>query len=87
MDDQRTLQRHSAPNGQTYVRTLGKSWKGAADDPVADTKYPIVVDDPTQDSPSHLRPHEAEQLIGGMPCPSGDPAGRDDSPGTNTVDL
>ena len=71
MDEGRSIRRYNA-NGATWVRPLGKSWKGDASNPEADTGLPILVDDTTMDQPTHLKPHEAEQLMG-MPknCTSG----------------
>jgi hypothetical protein len=61
MDDGRTLQRCGKAQ---IVRTIGKSWKGSADSPVADTNLPVLVKDVACSELVHLRPHEAEKLMG-----------------------
>ena len=72
MDDGRTLVKVKS-NDKEQVRTIGKSWKGSAEEPVANTKMPVLVNDVKHDDPQQLRPHEAEQLLG-MPkgCTAGD---------------
>ena len=46
------------------IQTLRKSWKGAPDAPIADTKRPVLVKDEAHDELQQLRPHEAELLMG-----------------------
>jgi hypothetical protein len=74
MDPGRTLIRQQS-GGQRYVRTIGKSWKGDPTNPVADTRLPVLVKDINEQKLQHLRPHEAEQLMG-MPrdCTAGNGA-------------
>ena len=75
MDPNRKLVKQQS-NGITFVRTIGKSWKGPANSPIADTKLPVLVREQGMESLQHLRPHEAEKLMG-MPnnCTKGDDAG------------
>ena len=73
MDAGRTLQRFES-GGQSYVRTIGGSWSGDPDNPVANTRVPVLVYDVKFDDMQQLRPHEAEKLMGM-------PAGITDGPG------
>ena len=63
MDAGRKLIRQKQ-DGKEYVRTIGKSWKGDPDNPVADTKLPVLVNDGSKQEPQHLRPREAAKLMG-----------------------
>ena len=53
--------------GKLYVRTIGASWKGDSDNPEANTRMPVLVVDSSCETPQHLRPEEAERLMG-MPA-------------------
>ena len=70
MDDGRTLFKHGKEN---FVRTICGSWTGDANNPRANTRLPILVDDDHHEEPQHLRACEAELLMG-MPkdCTMGD---------------
>ena len=71
MDAGRTVQRYTA-NGTTHVRPIGKSWRGDPQNPVADTSRPVLVTDESCTSAQHLRPEEAERLMGMEPgCTAG----------------
>ena len=67
MDAGRKVYRYEQDDGRHYVRTIGKSWRGDPDSPVADTRLPVLVRDEQHEQPQHLRPHEAERLMG-MPA-------------------
>ena len=71
MDPGRKVQRYMA-HGRRCVRPIGASWTGTDEEPVADTGMPLLIDDEQHDDPQHLRPHEAEKLMG-MPqdCTAG----------------
>ena len=63
MDAGRTV--HRVMNGgQLVVRTIGKSWRGDPSRPGADTLLPVLVDDRDFEKVQHLRPAEAERLMG-----------------------
>jgi site-specific DNA-cytosine methylase len=71
MDPGRTLQRFEL-KGVKYVRTIGKSWKGNPDSPTANTNAPVMVKDMQHSELQHLRPAEAERLVGMPPgCTDG----------------
>ena len=61
-------------DGKVTTRTIGGSWCGDPDSPVADTSLPVLVEDVQFEKAQHLRPHETEQLLG---WPYGIIAGRD----------
>ena len=63
MDPGRTVQTYPA-SGKDYVRPLGASWSDGPEGPVANTRRPLLVNDQTRDEAQHVRPHEAEQLMG-----------------------
>ena len=63
MMEGRTVQRYIA-HGKQCVRPIGHSWKGDSDSPVANTQRPVLVDDVHAQGPQHLRPIEAEGLMG-----------------------
>lgn len=63
MDPGRKVQTYLA-HGQAQVRPIGKSWRGDPDHPEADTNLPVLVDDEMHEKPQHLRPQEAERLMG-----------------------
>ena len=50
--------------GRECVRPIGKSWGGDPDNPVADTRLPVMVKDELYQNLQHLRPEEAEGLMG-----------------------
>jgi len=70
MDVGRTLQLYKG-----NVRTICSSWTGDPNNPTANTRLPVLVDDVKDGDgqPQQLRPHEAELLMG-MPkdCTQGD---------------
>jgi hypothetical protein len=66
MDPGRTIER-TMIKGKSVVRTIGASWSGNPDNPVADTTVPIIVRDEMHDKAQHLRPHEAEALMAMTP--------------------
>ena len=68
MDTGRTLVRHN----KGYVATICGSWTGDVNNPVANTRLPILVIDEKYSELQQLRVHEAELLMG-MPkgCTSG----------------
>ena len=57
----RTAQTYPAKDS---VRPLGASWSDGPDGPVANTGRPLLVNDQTRDEAQHVRPHDAEQLMG-----------------------
>ena len=63
MDPGRTVEPYTV-DGKTTIRTIGKSWAGWSDAPVADTVVPVVVHDVAFEKAQHLRPEEAEQILG-----------------------
>ena len=63
MDPGRTVQTYPA-FGKDCVRPLGASWSDGPEVPVASTGRPLLVNDQTRDEAQHVRPHEAEQLMG-----------------------
>ena len=63
MDAGRKLDTYTA-YGRTWVLPIGKSWRGDPDHPEADTNRPVMVRDEQFDKLQHLRPHEAELLMG-----------------------
>lgn len=71
MDPGRTVHPYEVA-GKTTVRTIGKSWRGDPHNPIADTSVPVLVTDEQFEKPQHLRPSEAEKLMG---MPSGTTAG------------
>ena len=50
--------------GKDCVRPLGASWSDGPEGPVANTGRPLLVNDQTKDEAQHVRPHEAEKLMG-----------------------
>ena len=46
------------------VRPLGASWTGDDEVPVASTGRPLLVIDESQEELQHVRPEEAERLMG-----------------------
>ena len=70
-DPGRTMIRYKAYH-KLRVHPIGHSWKGDPNSPVADTRKPVLVRDEIHDEPQHLRPQEAERLMG-MPegCTAG----------------
>jgi hypothetical protein len=71
MDTGRKLQTYTV-YGRECVRPIGKSWTGDPNSLVADTSLPVLVDDDAFSCDQHLRPREAEHLMG-MPsdCTAG----------------
>ena len=73
MDPGRTLIKTKRDStGRPVAGTIGKSWIG--DPPEAYTNMPVLVRDRKHVEPQHLRPHEAEKLMGwpeGVTCVSG----------------
>ena len=63
MDKGRSIVRYEA-HGTTWVKPIGKSWKGDPHQPRADTRVPVLVRDDDCDELQHLRPHEAQLLMG-----------------------
>jgi hypothetical protein len=63
MDKGRSIVRYEA-HGTTWVKPIGKSWKGDPYQPRADTRVPVLVHDEDCDELQHLRPHEAQLLMG-----------------------
>ena len=63
MDAGRTLTLIKA-NGRQTSRTIGKSWKGTEDEPVANTNSPVLVTDVNFTEPQHLRSGEALRIMG-----------------------
>ena len=63
MDPGRTVQTYPA-FGKDCVRPLGASWSDGPEGPVANTGRPLLVNDQTKDEAQHVRPHEAEKLMG-----------------------
>ena len=51
-------------DGKQTMRTIGGSWSGDPDSPVADTRVPVIVHDEQFEKAQHLRVSEAERLIG-----------------------
>ena len=51
-------------NGRQTSRTIGKSWKGTEENPVANTNSPVLVTDVNSSEPQHLRSGEALRLMG-----------------------
>ena len=49
--------------GKETIRTIGKSWTGDPDCPVADTTVPVVVHDVKFDKVQHLIAEEAEAIL------------------------
>ena len=66
MDAGRTLTLIKA-NGRQTSRTIGKSWKGTEEDPVANTNSPVLVTYVNFPEPQHLRSEEALRLMGFPP--------------------
>ena len=64
MDKGRTLIKSNGIGKKAHAGTLGKSWKGTADSPVADTNKPVLVRDDSHEQPVHLHAEEAERLMG-----------------------
>lgn len=64
MDAGRTLYKHGP---ERFVRTICSSWTGDANEPRANTRLPVLVDDVNLEGGRQLRPHEAEKLMG-MPA-------------------
>ena len=63
MDPGRAVQTYPA-FGKDCVGPLGASWPEGPEGPVANTGRPLLVNDQTRDAAQHVRPHEAEQLMG-----------------------
>ena len=63
MDPGRTAQTYPAC-GKDCVRPLGASWMDCPEGPVANMGRPVLVNGQTKDEAQHVRPHEAEQLMG-----------------------
>ena len=63
MDPGRTVQTYPA-FGKDCVRPLGAPWSDGPEGPVANTGRPLLVNDQPKDEAKHIRPHEAEQLMG-----------------------
>ena len=79
MDEGRTLIRDFKSYGQDqgpYVRTIGKSWKDTPQGVVAFTGRPVLVQDESTGKVEHLRPEEAERLMG-MPAACTEGSGKD----------
>ena len=71
MDAGRSVQTYSA-YGIDTVRPIGKSWKGHPDSPEANTSLPVMVTDERFEQSQHLKPQEAELLMGMPPgCTAG----------------
>jgi hypothetical protein len=51
-------------NGTECVRPIGASWEGDPENPRANTRVPVLVDDELYDEPQHIKPEEAEALMG-----------------------
>jgi len=66
MDKGRRVVRYQA-YGKDCVRSIGASWKGDVDNPEAWTNVPVMVEDDAHEQHQHIRPHEAEKLMG-MPA-------------------
>ena len=66
LDDGRRIQKHVSTKG-LYVKPIGASWSGDENSPTASTNAPVLVFDEAYDEPQHLRPHEAEGLMGMEP--------------------
>ena len=63
MDPGRTVEPYFIDGKQT-MRTIGGSWSGDPDSPVADTRVPVIVHDEQFEKAQHLRVNEAERLVG-----------------------
>ena len=63
MDPGRTVLTYPA-FGKDCVSPLGESWSDGPEDPVANTGQPLLVNDQAGDETHHVRPHEADQLMG-----------------------
>ena len=72
LDPGRKVQKYYA-SGRMCVRPLGGSWQGDPEHPEAATNKPLLLIDEQHDAPQHVRPEEAEQLMG---LPVGCTAGR-----------
>jgi hypothetical protein len=66
MDEGRTLVKYQA-YGKDCVYPLGASWYGPHDNPIANTRRPLLVRDVQHDALQQLRVHEAEKLMGYPP--------------------
>ena len=64
MDKGRSIIRYQLQAyGRPCVRSIGSSWKGDSDQPIANTNVPVLVQDEGHEQPQQLRPHEAEKLM------------------------
>ena len=59
----RTLQRYQS-YGKDRVKPVAASWKNSSSGPKTNTMRPVLVDDFKYRDPQHLRPSEAEALLG-----------------------
>ena len=59
--------------GKTTIRTVCSSWSGDPNSPVANTTLPVIVHDEAFEKAQHLRPPEAEGILG---FPKNSTAGR-----------
>ena len=63
MDPGRTVEPYFIDGKQT-MRTIGGSWSGDPDSPVADNRIPVIVHAEQFEKTQHLRLNEAEGLVG-----------------------
>ena len=63
MDPGRRVQKHMS-NGKWYCKTIGASWDGDPNNPTASTDKPVWVFEEGVVDRQHLRPEEAERLMG-----------------------
>jgi hypothetical protein len=63
MDPGRTIEPYFI-DGKKTMRTIGGSWSGDPDSPIADTAVPVVVHDEQFEKAQHVRVNEVERLVG-----------------------
>jgi len=63
MDPGRTVEPYLV-DGKTTMRTIGASWSGNPDSPVADTNVPVIVHDAAFQKAQHINVNEVERILG-----------------------